>query len=569
MNRTYTKKHRNPSLRCGSVLLMVLVAIVLMTLTTSTYLLLMRNEHLAARYSGNHLQTERLVQSGVEYLRVLLTQTPAEIEQQGGLLNNPDFFQDVLVIDDELSNRRGRFTIVAPDMSQGYYLNLRYGLENESAKLNLNSLVQDNADNEKPSSPGGETVSPRDRLLVIPGMNESTADAILDWLDKDDSPGTNGAESDYYLSLTPPYQPRNGPISHLDELLMIQGVTPELLYGVDANRNYLVDANELPSGALEQLDNSNGELNRGWSAYLTVHSLEKNVQAEGEPKIDLNSESLQTLHTELQTAVGAAEANFIIAYRQYGPEGGGGSSDSGSSESGNGDSGSSESGSSGIGSSGSGGSTSGEGINAASWQPDFEKEAETPIASLLDLINAKVRIEGEKNAPAQVIESPWKDDPSAYRQGFSDLLDVATVDPGERVAGRININLASRPVLLTLPGMTETLADQILSRRDPAVDLSSGDQRHAIWILAEGLITLEELKPMMAYLTTGGDVYSGQVIGYFDSGTARARAEVLLDRSDTLNSSGKPTRILSWHNLSPLGPGFSRAVLSTVLEETE
>jgi hypothetical protein len=155
-----------------------------------------------------------------------------------------------------------------------------------------------------------------------------------------------------------------------------------------------------------------------------------------------------------------------------------------------------------------------------------------------------------------MIESPWKDVADTYRQAFAELLDLATVDPSERLAGRININLASRTVLLTIPGMTEALADQILSSRDPAANLATGDQRHPTWLIAEGLITLAELKPMLAYLTVGGDVYSGQVVGYFEAGTARARAEVLLDRSDTT------TRLIGWQDLSPLGPGYSRTVLS-------
>ena len=29
--------------------------------------------------------------------------------------------------------------------------------------------------------------------------------------------------------------PRNGPITDLDELLLVRGVTPELLYGLDQN----------------------------------------------------------------------------------------------------------------------------------------------------------------------------------------------------------------------------------------------------------------------------------------------------------------------------------------------
>ncbi len=39
------------------------------------------------------------------------------------------------------------------------------------------------------------------------------------------------------MGLDPPYAPRNGPMETIEELLLVRGVTPELLFGVDANHN--------------------------------------------------------------------------------------------------------------------------------------------------------------------------------------------------------------------------------------------------------------------------------------------------------------------------------------------
>ncbi len=44
-----------------------------------------------------------------------------------------------------------------------------------------------------------------------------------DWVDKDDMPRLDGAEKDYYESLTPPYEPRNAPIETVAEVLLIKG----------------------------------------------------------------------------------------------------------------------------------------------------------------------------------------------------------------------------------------------------------------------------------------------------------------------------------------------------------
>jgi general secretion pathway protein K len=60
---------------------------------------------------------------------------------------------------------------------------------------------------------------------------EALLDAIGDWIDQDDDERQQGAEEGYYQGLNPPYACRNGPITTIDELSLIKGMTPELLYG--------------------------------------------------------------------------------------------------------------------------------------------------------------------------------------------------------------------------------------------------------------------------------------------------------------------------------------------------
>lgn len=56
-------------------------------------------------------------------------------------------------------------------------------------------------------------------------------DSILDWRDADDLHRTNGAENDYYQSLSPAYSAKNGPLDSVEDLLWIRGMTMELFYG--------------------------------------------------------------------------------------------------------------------------------------------------------------------------------------------------------------------------------------------------------------------------------------------------------------------------------------------------
>lgn len=56
-------------------------------------------------------------------------------------------------------------------------------------------------------------------------------DSIMDWRDDDDLHRLNGAESDYYQTLSPPYTAKNGLFDSVEDLLWVRGVTPELFYG--------------------------------------------------------------------------------------------------------------------------------------------------------------------------------------------------------------------------------------------------------------------------------------------------------------------------------------------------
>jgi len=68
------------------------------------------------------------------------------------------------------------------------------------------------------------------RLLRILGLDDpALTDALLDWTDPDDAPRPLGAERAYYLGLTPPYAPRNGPLASVGELALVRGFTAPII----------------------------------------------------------------------------------------------------------------------------------------------------------------------------------------------------------------------------------------------------------------------------------------------------------------------------------------------------
>ena len=72
-------------------------------------------------------------------------------------------------------------------------------------------------------------------LLISQGTSPENAaiivDSILDWKDADDLHRLNGAETDYYKTLSNPYKAADKDFETLEELIMVRGVTPGILYG--------------------------------------------------------------------------------------------------------------------------------------------------------------------------------------------------------------------------------------------------------------------------------------------------------------------------------------------------
>ncbi len=167
----------------------------------------------------------------------------------------------------------------------------------EAGKLNVNTIT-------------------REQLMALPYMETQVADAILDWRDDDENPRSDGAEGGYYQNLPFPYKIRNGPVKTIRELLQARGVTKDLLYGEDLNLNGQLDYTEADGELSPPMDNGDGYLDEGWIAYLTCYSYEKNVDAEGQNRVNIN----QADEGQLQNQLGltAPQARWIVQNRGSG-----------------------------------------------------------------------------------------------------------------------------------------------------------------------------------------------------------------------------------------------------------
>lgn len=525
--------------RGGSALIVVLILIVMLSLAAYTFSETMIVENESSEFALRQAKARACAESGIEYAAVVLGQDE-DPEQPLMLYHDPAQFAGVLVEDSSVAQARSRFSFVAPLNSDESGTRVRAGLIDESARLNLNAIVAFDLDEEPTAQ----------MLMNVPGMTEEIADAILDWIDDDDEVRSYGAESSEYESLQPPYTARNGPLESLDELLLVRGVTPQLLYGEDANRNGLLDPNEDDGDASLPMDNADGLLDPGWMGYFTVHSRESNLRADGTEKIDVNQDLLSDLYDQLAEELGADEAQFITAYRIYGATNVEPLDDAASDKPTTGNEDFDEdlrelAGGVARAASGGGGVVRRGGL-------DLTQGAQQEIDSLFELIDAEV--EAEIDGTRKTLNSPWSSG-SDLTESFNALFDALTTTTATTIDGRINVNEARREVLLGIPDMTENMADTIVTTQLMSSDGSPMTDtllRRSTpgWLLIEGLADITTMRKLDRYVTAGGDVFRLQVLGHSDGRGPIVRIEAVIDRVEF------PPRVVSRRDLTPLGPGY-------------
>lgn len=92
-------------------------------------------------------------------------------------------------------------------------------VEAESRKINVNKAKPD------------QIKAVLGKAQMDEGEAERLADVIADFVDRSDAPRLHGAKKDQYKNMGLSYGPFNGPMTSLDQMLLIPGVTPQLFFG--------------------------------------------------------------------------------------------------------------------------------------------------------------------------------------------------------------------------------------------------------------------------------------------------------------------------------------------------
>ena len=184
----------------GSVLLLVILILTLISVLVLSWAQEWRTELKLASNFGEAHKCQRLAEAGIYYaLGKLVTAKTAEMSgmnavapQQGdsGALWQGDQQPHVLELPDG---------------------NVEVRIGDEGGKINLNNAFEPLLQN----------------FFTVLGLPEpqvrTMVDSILDWRTRDSYPRLYGAKNAYYLSLAPPYVAKNGKFETVEELAWVRG----------------------------------------------------------------------------------------------------------------------------------------------------------------------------------------------------------------------------------------------------------------------------------------------------------------------------------------------------------
>ena len=463
--------------RRGMVLVAVLIVTALLTMIAAGIIFRMRAEVAASAGQRHGEQAYESAISGLHYAMAVLRDSANDMETW---YDNPDIFQNQVVADDGAN--AWYFTIYADDPTSQE--TVRYGVTDEAGKLNANTAQEE-------------------AWLAFENLTSEQVDCLLDYLDADSEPRSEGAEQDYYDRVSTPYIIPNGPLATVEELFLVKGFTAAQVYGEDANFNGILDPNEDDGDDRFPPDNRDGRLDPGLRGLVTVFTSDRNVDSQDRPRIDIN-------RGELPGDLGLPERTrqFIATYRaegntfkhpsellemRYQPrQQGGDSRDRRPGSRRNGQPG-----------------NSGDG-EAGSWIESGVGADELPVVM--------------------------------------DRLTAGSQSNRRQAAGLVNINTARAEVLATVPGLDANLAQEIVDVRG---SLDAETKATVAWLYTQNLLDADEFKMVAPHVTARGFQFSVRCVGF---GVPCGRYRVL---EAVLDLAGQTPRIAYLRDITRLGMPFA------------
>ncbi len=137
-----------------------------------------------------------------------------------------------------------------------------------------------------------------------------------------------------------------------------------------------------------------------------------------------------------------------------------------------------------------------------------------------------------------------------YRSGmtykeFSQIVDKLTTSSETTLPGLVNVNTASKEVLMCLPGLEEKDVDDLIAYRTTHTSTSGEEPNSVLWVTE----VLDQTKAVGIgrYVTVRSNQYSADIIALSGNGRAYKRYKAVLDTQKTT------PRVVYWREITNFG----------------
>ncbi len=268
-----------------------MISILVLSMLAAGFAYAMKVETKLARNANSEAELEWLGRSGVEYARWVLANSLLNPMQPYDSLDQPWATGSGWLgpTNSPIAEVENPFTLGHGTVS--------WKITDLESKFNINA-----------PEPVLQQVLPQALTLmgVDPGEATPIVSSILDWVDPNEQAHVSrveGAKTEYYQTLTPPYSAKNGPIDDISELLLIKGVTPEIYYG-GVLTNYQPNYYSRQRNAFGQSANAAPTIAAGLTNLFTPLS---------DGKVNINTASAEVL--QVLPGVDAMIAEAIVSGR--------------------------------------------------------------------------------------------------------------------------------------------------------------------------------------------------------------------------------------------------------------
>jgi hypothetical protein len=251
----------------GSIFVIALGVMAVLAALIVVYAQNMRTEAILAGNRISYIQADAIERAAEQYVLAecdMWGTTTANTASSSALVSAPGDAVDLMAEAGEaVPVGTGYFFLLQP--AQENDQNYVFGICDESSKLNINSA------------------NANELLTLSSQITQDEADSIVAWRTSSTSTtiASDAMTEQYYDALLEPYDCKSAPFESVEELMLVEGITPTMMFGYDMNRDHVIETSEANNPLVTENLATGTDDRRGIFDYLTAYTTQTAAAAGG------------------------------------------------------------------------------------------------------------------------------------------------------------------------------------------------------------------------------------------------------------------------------------------------